>query len=206
MTEARTCSRAGCIDAALRQHGHARYCARHYRFATMRTRAKRDGKTVPDWAELETLTPADMICPSCSRVMNWLAKDGFSTVITLQHDRDGIHRLICLACNLLNRSQRSVATQPVGKIARRIVRSAPMSVTRSGSSETATTSTNTSEKDGHGAVLTRIDLRDYFAGQALVAFGVSYGDDFGKPNFKEEARRAYECADAMLAAREKASS
>jgi hypothetical protein len=51
-------------------------------------------------------------------------------------------------------------------------------------------------------------LRDYFAGQAMTAIGRTYvvsGEDdmLGKPSFNEEARRCYEWADAMLAARAK---
>jgi hypothetical protein len=94
----RQCSRGGCVDMASARLGNARYCDRHYRFASMRASAKRDGKSVPSWDELESLTPNGLLC-LCGRTMNWRAKDGASTVITLQHDRDGKHRLICLACN-----------------------------------------------------------------------------------------------------------
>ena len=48
-----------------------------------------------------------------------------------------------------------------------------------------------------------MSLRDYFAAQALIALGINNGyEAFGKPHFKEEARKAYQCADAMLKARE----
>ena len=93
------CSRADCNSPAFRRLGNAKYCHRHYRFATMRACAKRHGKTVPTTEQFETLIPDGMVCPPCGRVMNWLAKDGESTVMSLQHDRSGAYRLICRACN-----------------------------------------------------------------------------------------------------------
>lgn len=74
-------------------------CEKHYRFAQMRSRSKRDGKLVPSYEWLDAHTPKDMICPTCKRKMNWRQKDGASTVITIQHDRDGELNLICLSCN-----------------------------------------------------------------------------------------------------------
>jgi hypothetical protein len=41
----------------------------------------------------------DFVCPHCTRKMNWLAADGQSTVVSLQHYRDGTIGLICRACN-----------------------------------------------------------------------------------------------------------
>ena len=48
------CSRCGV--AAARKQGHQWLCARHYRFGQMRSRAKRDGKTVPSHDDLERMT------------------------------------------------------------------------------------------------------------------------------------------------------
>ena len=62
-------------------------------------KAKADGKAVPALAWLEANVPEGMVCPCCHRTMNWLRKDGGSTCITLQHDRDGTMRLICFGCN-----------------------------------------------------------------------------------------------------------
>ena len=93
------CSRKDCRVQQFRRLGNAKYCPRHYRFATMRTCAKRHGKTVPTWDELESLVPTNLTCQPCGRPMNWLARDGGSTVITLQHDRSGAYRLMCRACN-----------------------------------------------------------------------------------------------------------
>lgn len=74
-------------------------CERHYRFGQMRNRAKADGKTVPTYEWLESNVPNDMKCPTCRRVMNWRQFEGASTVITLQHDRNGDFNFLCLACN-----------------------------------------------------------------------------------------------------------
>lgn len=70
------------------------------RMLQMRWTAKYHGKTIPSISELENLIPKDMKCPVCSRTMNWFRKEGHSTVITLQHDRDGSHRILCQACNV----------------------------------------------------------------------------------------------------------
>lgn len=94
-----TCSRRDCAEPAFRRLGNAKYCVKHYRFATMRTCAKRHGKTVPSYEELEMLIPLGLICQPCGRPMNWLAANGESTVLSLQHDRSGEYRFICRACN-----------------------------------------------------------------------------------------------------------
>lgn len=93
------CSRPACSNAQFRRLGNAKYCVEHYRFATMRASAKRLGKTVPTVDELTALLPVDLVCQPCGRRMNWLASEGESTVITLQHDDSGAWRLICRACN-----------------------------------------------------------------------------------------------------------
>lgn len=92
------CAKCG-VEATYCSHLGTHYCSKHTRFFRMRAFAKSVGKTVPTEGELESLIPADMNCPVCARLMNWLAKDGKATQITLQHDRDGTHRLICLGCN-----------------------------------------------------------------------------------------------------------
>lgn len=89
-----------CENLAHIKQGRIYLCAVHYRFSSMRTRAKRDGKDVPDYAYLESLVPNPFLCPVCKVSMNWLSKEGHSTVITLQHDRDGTMRLICFKCNM----------------------------------------------------------------------------------------------------------
>lgn len=91
------CSR--CDDPAVRKQGHQQLCAKHYRFGSMRTRAKRDNKLVPSHDELECMPGSDLNCPDCSRQMNWLAADGQSSVASLQHYRDGSMAIVCRSCN-----------------------------------------------------------------------------------------------------------
>ena len=91
------CSR--CHAQAVRKQGNQNLCAKHYRFVSMRSRARIDGKRVPTYEELESLLDVSLACPDCSRNMNWLSADGASTVITLQHYRDGSLALVCLSCN-----------------------------------------------------------------------------------------------------------
>lgn len=90
------CSRRECKEPAFK----TRYCVKHYRFHNMKSRACTSRKRSPLMAELELLVPVDMVCPPCGRKMNWLYEDGRSTVITLQHDRSGEVRMICMACNV----------------------------------------------------------------------------------------------------------
>lgn len=95
---------ARCSRNACRHQGHQDLCAVHYRFGQMRANAKRSGKAVPTHEQLERLMSATtsagrLICVGCGREMNWLAVDGESTVVSLQHDRDGTLRLICRSCN-----------------------------------------------------------------------------------------------------------
>jgi hypothetical protein len=67
----------------------------------MRKQARANGKVVPALSQLyDLLDKLDgMKCPACERPMNWWLTEGSSTVITLQHDRDGTIRLICKGCN-----------------------------------------------------------------------------------------------------------
>lgn len=95
----RSCSRGGCSRQAFRRRGNAHYCVIHTRISEMRCTAQRDGKLVPPWEQLESLAETAVTCAGCNRAMNWLSVDGASTVVTLQHDRDGGIRLICLSCN-----------------------------------------------------------------------------------------------------------
>ena len=74
-------------------------CAKHYRFRSMRYSARHSGKKVPSRDWLEANVPEGMVCPCCSRVMNWRIHEGRPTVITLQHNRDGTMAMICQSCN-----------------------------------------------------------------------------------------------------------
>ena len=89
-----------CLMPAYIKQGRIWLCKIHYRFSSMRANAKRHGKVVPSVELLDSfLTPDYAICKGCNRKMNWLDKDGKSTVITLQHDRNGTMRFLCRACN-----------------------------------------------------------------------------------------------------------
>jgi hypothetical protein len=82
--------------------GNINLCAKHYRFWQMRSTAKQYGKSVPTYQTLQNLTNSlvDMKCPHCQIAMTWLRIKGQAgRVISLQHDRDGTIRLLCLSCN-----------------------------------------------------------------------------------------------------------
>jgi RNase P subunit RPR2 len=87
-----------CGEPSHKRQGNRHLCAMHYRIANMRARAKRDGKVVPATSRVEALA-SDMACSGCRRVMHWLREDGASLQATLQHDRDGTIRVLCLGCN-----------------------------------------------------------------------------------------------------------
>jgi len=93
-----TCSICG--TCAYIKQGNQWLCVVHYRFGQMRAKAKTCGKTVPTRMNLaEMVEKSKMVCRGCSRKMNWLSKDGKSTVASLQHNRDGSMELLCRACN-----------------------------------------------------------------------------------------------------------
>lgn len=89
---------AWCDSASHIKQGRILLCPMHYRISSMRSRARRDNKYVPKREEIEALAEC-LNCLGCGRLMNWLRSDGASTQVTLQHDRSGTIRLLCLACN-----------------------------------------------------------------------------------------------------------
>jgi hypothetical protein len=93
------CVRGLCRDPAVRKQGRQWLCAKHYRFGQMRATANRRGLYAPADHLLERLLRPDMDCPDCGRRMNWLAVDGQSSVVSLQHYRDGSCGLVCRSCN-----------------------------------------------------------------------------------------------------------
>ena len=88
-----------CLELSVIKQGHQNLCEKHYRFLSMRVMAKKSNKSVPTYEELEQLIPKNLICQDCEIKMNWRAKNGRSTVITLQLYRDGSYGLVCLSCN-----------------------------------------------------------------------------------------------------------
>ncbi len=89
-----------CMECGEPRHAERR-CVKHYRFKQMQHEARVTGKLVPTVQQLEDLLAAlDCLrCPICGRAMNWLAREGQATTLTLQHDRDGGLRLLCRSCN-----------------------------------------------------------------------------------------------------------
>lgn len=96
-TNAGLCKALGCTEPIYNKN--RRCCVMHHRFINMKSTACRSRKYSPSVSELQALIPSDMICIGCKRSMNWTHAEGWSTLLTLQHDRDGKLRMICLACN-----------------------------------------------------------------------------------------------------------
>lgn len=97
MTELELCVRCGNTGTRRWASGSV-FCSKHWRFNRMRYSARADGKTVPSFEQLEEMSRS-MVC-HCGRVMYWLSTDGpVSQQASLQHDRSGVMRLLCRACN-----------------------------------------------------------------------------------------------------------
>lgn len=90
---------AWCDRRAHIRQGRILLCVMHYRISSMRARAKRDGKMVPTREQIEGLAAGPMVCGGCGEAMSWLRGFNASKQATLQHDRDGGIRLLCLGCN-----------------------------------------------------------------------------------------------------------
>lgn len=94
------CLQLGIQKEAEIESGDSAYCLKHYRIRGSRYKALEHGKLAPSLAELEALLPADMLCPVCSKLMCYVAReDTLNAVISLQHWRDGTVSWICHACN-----------------------------------------------------------------------------------------------------------
>lgn len=107
------CSR--CDEKSVIIQGHQHLCEKHYRFGQMRQTAKRAGKIVPSHEQLEKMVPPEMQCSDCGAPMNWRRKDGQSTVVSLQHYRDGKLALVCLSCNTRHASMIGDAYRDIPK-------------------------------------------------------------------------------------------
>jgi hypothetical protein len=88
-----------CGDDAIKRHGRASMCQKHFRFWQMQRTAKADRKLVPHVYQLESLIPGDMKCPDCGVLMHWIDDDNRSSGAVLQHYRDGTLGIVCLSCN-----------------------------------------------------------------------------------------------------------
>ena len=112
-TEIVTCERCG--EPSTLYRGNRRFCPRHHRFLQMQGKAHDRKLTIPSYEELEAMFEATgMECPVCHRRMNWFLKDGIQTVMTLQHDRSGAMRLLCLSCNVRHRDYEGDSFYKVG--------------------------------------------------------------------------------------------
>jgi hypothetical protein len=93
-----------CGEPAMKVRNKTAFCIPHYRMKQMIDDAKIDNKAAPTWEALsqlfDALIASGFRCPICDRPLNWLKKDGISTIVTLQHDRSGELRLLCLGCNV----------------------------------------------------------------------------------------------------------
>lgn len=68
----------------------------------MRIEAKREGKSVPSTRDIEQLASGGMFCYACGDEMFWhisMSPCGRKKVASLQHDRSGTVRLLCVGCN-----------------------------------------------------------------------------------------------------------
>lgn len=89
-----------CGEPSARYRSGQWLCPRHYRFLSMRESAKRRKVMIPSDEQLQSiLDAAGLECPVCQRPMNWLRENRTQTVVTLQHDRDGTMRFLCMSCN-----------------------------------------------------------------------------------------------------------
>lgn len=92
-----------CEQDAVRKVGRGLACLLHYRIKHMRYTARQAGKSVPTIKELESLFASldGMKCPHCRGQMRLHSGGGPATgdVVSLQHDRSGAVRLLCLSCN-----------------------------------------------------------------------------------------------------------
>lgn len=93
-----------CSEPGFRYRGERWLCVIHNRIDTMRNSARASGQYVPTNEELaclvKDLISRGMQCESCTRVMQWAGKNGEGTTVSIQHDRSGRIRLICMLCNV----------------------------------------------------------------------------------------------------------
>ncbi len=92
-----------CSMPAEKFRAHRKVCSMHNRFDTMQNCARFKGKEVPTWGRLEVMASAlfmdGMKCFYCRVEMVWAGRRGQNNVVSLQHDRDGTIRFLCLLCN-----------------------------------------------------------------------------------------------------------
>lgn len=92
-----------CFRPGYRFRGERWLCVIHHRFDCIKTSAKSSGKTVPTNEQLKELANEliqnNMKCEPCGAKMQWVKESGGLNTVSLQHDRSGRFRFICLKCN-----------------------------------------------------------------------------------------------------------
>lgn len=89
-----------CEDIIVNNVDYANLCEKHYRFMKMRQSAKCKNKYAPSYTELENLFEKQGLkCGLCNKTLNWSSKDSPKDRITLQHDKSGDIKFLCLSCN-----------------------------------------------------------------------------------------------------------
>lgn len=98
---------AKCEQAGFRFRGDRWLCVVHNRFDTMANIARKRGKQIPthdEFAAMAASVMADgMKCPHCRITMEWHG-DRHSATVSLQHDRNGEMRFMCMGCNCRHRN------------------------------------------------------------------------------------------------------
>src|SRR5210317_1088089 len=105
----KVCSRKGCNDLATVSSGPTNfYCEKHYCFRRMRSDARKRGKKVPTWKQLDEMLLECVDehgnlegCSSCGQQMQWRAGEDrkIGASISLQHNHDDTECFICHSCN-----------------------------------------------------------------------------------------------------------
>lgn len=94
---------AKCSELGFRFRGGRWLCLIHNRIDTMQNSARSKGKYVPSEAELlklaARLVRRNMKCDVCEATMHWHTTGSRNYTVSLQHDRSGKVRLICMGCN-----------------------------------------------------------------------------------------------------------
>ncbi len=115
MSKCTQCDRPGAVFKCNRW-----LCDIHFRIQCMRDSASAKGKFVPNklllYALAEQVEAGGMKCSHCSQSMVWRGEKGQRNVVSLQHDRSGEVRLLCLDCNFNHRHfpGDSYYTTPIG--------------------------------------------------------------------------------------------
>lgn len=96
-----------CDSPAVRRTWRVNWCAKHYRFSSMRQVAQARKLYAPTFDEMQEMVDSldGMKCPHCERKMNWLLKENAALVITLQHYRNGTIGVLCKSCNSRHAAQ-----------------------------------------------------------------------------------------------------